>query len=488
MNRLAALLLLCAAGARAETGSAACAPCHREIFEKYRATGMARSSGLTGDGVERFTSATFGHAGASYRVTPQFLVEFRRGALRGERRMEYFIGSGAVGRSYAGFVDGFLFQSPASYFALRGEWGLSPGFQAKRFVEVARPIENACLQCHASRPQAVKGTENRYGEPPFLEGGVSCERCHGPGEAHVAGKGPMVNPAKLGGARRESVCLQCHLTGAARVAQPGRGPETFRAGDVLSDHVMAFVWSRAGGERTATDHAEQLARSQCQQKAGEKLWCGTCHDVHAGTTRAGACLDCHQPHPQGGADCAGCHMPKGRSREGEHVVFTDHTIARRPGEGGEGPRVMEPFRWMQPTERDWALAEPEKRVAVLERLAARPEADAAVLVQLAQIYDARGMGARAVPLYERALRLAPEHATAQANLGIYRMQAGRGGEALALWARAFASNPSMIGPGLNLAVGQAQAGDREGAVETLRRVLRFHPDNERAREMLRSLR
>jgi len=81
----------------------------------------------------------------------------------------------------------------------------------------------------------------------------------------------MVNPAKLPPARRDSVCLQCHLTGAGRVAQPGRGPATFRAGDLLSDHVMVFVWSRAGTERAATDHAEQLARSKCQQGAGGQI-------------------------------------------------------------------------------------------------------------------------------------------------------------------------------------------------------------------------
>ena len=133
--------------------------------------------------------------------------------------------------------------------------------------------------------------------------------------------------------------------------------------------------------------------------------------------------------------------------------------------------------------RDWALAEPARRLAELEKLAAREDADAAVLVQLAQLYDARGKGA---PLYERALRLEPEHATAQANLAIYRMQQGRSREALALWSRAFTRNPSMLNAGLNLAMGQLQADDKAGAAATLRRVLRFHPDSVQARELLRA--
>jgi len=76
----------------AETGSQACAPCHLEIFKKHQKSGMARSGGRVGDGLEK--------------------AEFPKGALA----MEWFLGSGAVGRSYAGFVDGFLFQSPSSYY------------------------------------------------------------------------------------------------------------------------------------------------------------------------------------------------------------------------------------------------------------------------------------------------------------------------------------------------------------------------------------
>ena len=477
-----ALLVCCSLAAWAETGSRACAPCHAEIFEKFARTGMARSSGRTGDGFEKFNAAEFRAGRISYTVNPSYSVSFTSGAVKGTFPMEWFIGSGTVGRSYAGTVDGFLFQSPASYYSARKAWGLSPGFSAKPFVDVARPIESACLQCHASGARAVAG--NQYGDPPFAEGGVSCERCHGAGDAHVAGRGTMVNPAKLPAARRDSVCQQCHLTGAARVAQTGRGPETFRAGDLLADHVMVFVWNRAAAERAATDHAEQLARSRCQQAAGDRLWCGSCHDAHTGSTRLAACRDCHQPHAKGGADCAGCHMPKRRSREGEHVVYTDHTISRKPGVRDTGVQVLQAFRGMTPSDRDWALAEPTKRVRLLEQLAARPDAGAAVLVQLAQIYDERGKGE---PLYERALVLEPEHATARANLAIYRMRAGKTAEAISLWAGVFAGNPGMLQAGLNLAMGQLRVGANASAAATLRRLLRFHPDSAQARELLASL-
>jgi len=475
---LAALLGL---GVWAETGSRACAPCHQEIYQRYQKTGMARSSGRTGTGEfrESFASNTFRDArsGAAYKVTPEYLVEYTRGALRGERAMEYFIGSGLVGRSYAGMVDGFLFQSPATYYSARGAWGLSPGFAPKGFVDVARPIEKECLRCHASRVQD--------GPPPFLEGGVSCERCHGAGEEHVARRGAIVNPAKLGAAERESVCLQCHLTGEERIAKPGGGAEKYRPGDRLGDWITIFVRSGTGRERTATDHAEQLARSRCQQAAGAKMWCGTCHGAHGDEPGQAeqACAQCHDRHKDGEGSCVGCHMPKGATREGEHVVYTDHTIRKRPGVVS-GTGRLEPFRGMEATEREWALAEPVARLGQLERLAARADADAAVLAQLAQSYDRSRRGREAAALYERVLRLQPDHATAQANLGIYRMAAGRTEEALALWARAFEKNPAMLSAGLNMAMGQLQAGDKAGAARTLRRVLRFHPDSTQARELL----
>jgi hypothetical protein len=468
MRALACLLAAC--GLSAGTGSKACAVCHSAIYDKFQRSGMARSSGPVGDGLEKFDHVSF----RGGRVTPAFNVEFANGSFA----MRFFIGSGAVGRSYAGFVDGFLFQSPASYFTSRHAWGLSPGYSTKAFVDVARPIESACLQCHASGARVAAGTENRYPDPPFAEGGVSCERCHGAGEGHR-----VINPAKLPAPRRDSVCLQCHLTGAARIAQPGRGPETFRPGDLLSEHVMVFVWSRDGGERTATDHAEQLARSRCQQASGHKLWCGTCHDAHAGSTRQTACLDCHQPHANGGAGCASCHMPKGRTREGEHVAFTSHLIEKQPGAPAKGARLLQPFQGMTASERDWALAQSNR--PLLEKLAARPDADAAVLVQLAQLYDPAGKGA---PLYERALRLEPSHSTALANLAIYRMQAGRAREALLMWSDVFARNPGMLSVGLNLAMGRLEVGDREGALATLDRLLRFHPDSAQARALRAKLR
>ncbi len=209
-----------------EIGSKACARCHAEIYRKYSATGMARSSGRTGADSfqESFDRAAFSDraSGAEYRVAPGYRLEFSRSAagVQGERTLDWFIGSGSVGRSYLFSIDGFLFQSPVSYYTMAAKWDISPGYRQYLTINLTRAVETACLQCHASRLQPLSGVQNRFGQPPFLEGGVGCERCHGPGKNHAAGSRGIVNPAKLDPPRRDGICAQCHLTGAAALPAP----------------------------------------------------------------------------------------------------------------------------------------------------------------------------------------------------------------------------------------------------------------------------
>src|SRR5437667_4140529 len=136
----ALLLILAAATASAETGSAACAACHPAIYKSYMRTPMAMSSGRVGVGgfQEKFERGEFSHAlsGVSYRVyrdgnQPLFSFDFSASGTRihGTRPLEYFIGSGTVGRSYLFSVDGFLYQAPVSYYSAESRWDLSPGHQ-----------------------------------------------------------------------------------------------------------------------------------------------------------------------------------------------------------------------------------------------------------------------------------------------------------------------------------------------------------------------
>ena len=412
----------------ADPGSAVCSPCHAEIVERFSRSRMARTAAAESPG-------------------------------------NWSLGSGAIGKSYITFLDNFLVQSPRSYFTATRSYGLSPGFPN---AQTLRPVEEPCLQCHASGVQLVKGTQNQYPNPPFAEPGVTCQRCHGPAAHH------SVNPAKLPPERRDNVCEQCHLTGAAKVTRAGRNPYDYQPGDRLGDFVSIFV---SGAQTNATGHAEQLAESACKQGAGDRLWCVTCHDPHGGR-KTNTCQGCHTPDRcHRGPQCESCHMPKAASKDA-HVAFTNHRIGRP----APPPRPLRLF-WNAPIPpRDLARAQPS--IPRLERVEPK---DAAVLTQLGQLYDQAGRGADAVRVYREALRLNPAEPTAAANLAIYEAQRGETAAAEARWPDVCARYPGLPGPGLNLAASQLRRGDRPAAIATLRRLLRFHPGHAQAREILNRL-
>ena len=525
------LLLQPAAAANEETGSLVCRRCHAEIYRQYSATGMFRSSGKVGEGVfrESLENARFSDPvlHADYRVSAPaaaYRLEFSRGETRGERTLEWFVGSGRVARSYFFSIDGFLFQSPVSYYSRGAKWDISPGYQQHSSIYLTRPVSAKCLQCHASRLQPVAGTENGFQSPPFFEGGVSCERCHGPGKNHVdkilagdrSGVKEIVNPAKLAGARRDSICAQCHLTGAARVARASR--VAYRPGGRLSDDTLFFVWRAAPAALTsANSHFEELAASACKKAAGDRLWCSSCHDPHREPDNSGRityyrarCLKCHESsvckenlavRRKRQDDCRACHMPQRPVRETEHAVFTDHSIPRRSpraaSASGAAPSLS-PF-WDTPiTERDLGLAyamaaagDPALRGRareLLEKSEKKDGNDVLVLTQLAQLYDAMGQEDRAMAFSERVVRLDPSQAAITVNLGTYYMKRGRAEDAMRLWTAALTHNPSLTDARINLAVAQYRTGQPAAAEATLREALRYDPDAEIAQKMLAEIR
>lgn len=465
------------------------------------ASGMARTAGRAGSEVP---SGSFTHEGAEYRITSGakgHQLSFSKGEASGGRLLEWFIGSGGLGRSYLFSTDGYLFQAPISFYASAGKWQVSPGYETNPRIDLTRAVEPACLQCHTSRQQPIAGTQNRFAAQPFWEGGVSCERCHGPGQAHAARRGAIVNPGKLTAEARDSVCAQCHLTGAARVAR--RSKAAYRPGAILSASLAVFVWDDgSGSEPTATSHYERLNRSACKRASGGKLWCGTCHDPHGTASDYRAkCLGCHQVSQckQSAGDCITCHMPKGESRMVEHVAFTDHGIVRTPqAKASPAPNRRLSSFFPAVADRDTALAyavvaqtEPSVRRSALTQLEAAAEADptdTAVLAQLAQFYDRLGRQEQAAGLYERVWKLDPTHNAAAVNLGISKVKRGETAEAIALWQSALTRNPAQTGVRVNIAVAQYQAGKLAEAEASLLKALEYDPDSRQARTLLAEIR
>jgi hypothetical protein len=492
---------------------------------------MANASGRVGTSEPRelFDRTEFRDApGAfAYRVGEEagsYFFEFRQQGtkqpgttqqIQGRRQLEYFVGSGAAARSYLLSYEGFLYEAPVAYYGSSASWKSAPGYAPLDYPYLTRPILPGCLGCHASGIRRIPGTQNAYASPPFQEGGVSCERCHGPGSDHITAGKPMLNPAKLAATQRDSICEQCHLSGEIRVAKSGKDDLAFRPGERLADDLTVFVRSGSPSPMKVTSHAEDLAQSACNRVSGEKLWCGTCHDPHsvpAADEKAayfrGKCLTCHQTSdcraPQStrlanGDNCVACHMPRNPPSDIEHVVFTDHAIRRRARpSGGSLPADADlvPFGGGAASSRDLGLAYAmvglreqnpayvERAFHLLQQTVASGPADALTLAYLAEFYRDRKDDAHALPLYEESWRMDPTQSAVAAALGAYQMQRGNIEQAIRFWNQALAISPALVLVRTNLANALLRTGHAEQAQATLRQVLEFQPSFQEARDLL----
>jgi Flp pilus assembly protein TadD len=373
----------------AYVGDAACVGCHEKIAESYAHHPMGRSLvpavGLLDPRQDApDTNNPFTALGRRFRVDRHEGRMWHRQAVlddRGRpvaelaREVSWVIGSGRKGYSYLAEQDGYLLQTPISWFTQKRRWDLSPGFMSSALA--GRVLTASCLVCHTNRLREDPEHPDRFLPPVFEGHAIGCERCHGPGKLHVAGDPDhaIVNPARLSPPLRDAVCEQCHLEGEVRVLRAGRGAFDFRPGLPLSEFWAVLVRGRQSGEDAkAVNHVEQMYQSKCfQRSAGpSQMGCVTCHDPHVFVGPGervelyrAACLQCHDPLtpaplPPGGeggvrrpgcseplprrrqtspADsCIDCHMPRYTSSDIAHTASTDHRIVRRPR--GDGPEHM----------------------------------------------------------------------------------------------------------------------------------------------------
>jgi predicted Zn-dependent protease len=515
------------------SASRACAACHPAIYARYSRTAMANSGGRAGagDSPERFGKASFAdskgvHLYSVRRHEGRYWLDIRLGGDSPSletRLLRYFIGSGASARSYLIDVDGFLYEAPVTWYGQSGKWSFSPGYEQYTYPFLTRAITPPCLQCHTSGVRAIPDTQNGYESPPFLEGGVSCERCHGPGAAHVrsAKKSDIVNPAALEPGRRDSVCAQCHLSGEVRIDRPGKKGE-FLAGENLSDYAIAFVRATSSPRMKVTSQAENLAQSACKRASGDRMWCASCHDPHSPPSPPARvewfrskCLACHAGSACKGNtalrvenkdDCTVCHMPKQPVSDAAHVAYTDHSIPRRAlapdrkrPEPVSAAAPLVPLGSQEAEPRELGLAYAivalrdqnagyRNRAFDLLRDAQRTQPnDPQTLSYLADLYKGRSDEKEAAHLYELLLPLHPAQASAPAALGAYQMEQGHYEEAIRLWKKALQISPALLLVRVNLAIALLRTGHREEARATLVKALEFNPEFPAALKLLGEL-
>jgi predicted CXXCH cytochrome family protein len=370
-------------------GSAACRECHAAICETYDGHPMwqAARSIAAAEPVEVYgEDRGFQHTGELYYAEKTTAGAVHHIVARDDTGEVVYdmaqpvtleIGSGGRGRAFLLQHGKLLFQSPLTWYSGGGVWDLSPGYmQSNRRFE--RRIVDGCVACHVGRMNRDPRQIDCFADVPVIEAGIGCERCHGPAAEHVAWHklaerpdepDPIVNPALLPPEARESVCQQCHLTGADRVLRYGRSEYDFRPGDHLSDIWAPFVHESAGdaGQPTlAVSQVEQMESSRCYLGSAGRFGCTSCHDPHSSPAAEfqveyyrQRCLECHGgsdvgcglPEPdrltkQADGSCIACHMPRSLADDVPHTSQTDHRVLARPapivapGSATNSPRVV----------------------------------------------------------------------------------------------------------------------------------------------------
>jgi hypothetical protein len=451
----------------------------------------------------------------------------------------YVIGSGERARSYVISRDGFLFQSPISWYARTGKFDLSPGYRGNR-VGFERVIGPDCLFCHGNGVAHAADTVNGYDPPVFHGHAVGCERCHGPGELHAAGGRPppgapdhtIVNPGRLEGELREAVCEQCHLQGAARVLRPGRDWFDFRPGLPLDLFLTVFARPpEAGPEQQFVGHVAEMYQSRCYQQTqgAGKLGCVSCHDPHRVpaadekvTFFRQRCLQCHaeagcrlpavrRKEQSPADDCVACHMPRRPSSDIAHVATTDHRVIRLPdGAAGRNrpPREARtgelPLAYFRPgspvpeSTRDLGLAlvglvrEPVPARRRLAELALPLLDEAMQKPDDLRAWEGRGQALRsldrtaeALACAEFVLDRAPRREVALADAADAADALSQREKAVGYWDRAVAVNPWRVNYRFRRAQLWSEAGDWGRAMAECDAILHIDPNMVEAR-LLRS--
>lgn len=346
-----------------------CKQCHPDKYESFLRTGMG-SSFAKAD-TNKSIAKIDGHSliydeylnfyyRPFWKDSKLFLEEFRLGSkgdtLYSKKVMvDYVVGSGQHTNSHLFNQKQHFFQLPFTWYAQESKLDLPPGYENGFNVRFDRIIGLECMSCHNAMPTGfVKGSENKFTQLPQ---GIDCERCHGPGEAHVKKiqNGDLtdtskhvdysiVNPAKLSSQLQFEICQRCHLQGNM-VLKDDKSFFDFKPGMELSSVMDVYLPKREGEEDQfiMASHVDRFKSSKCFQMT-ENYICTTCHDPHISVKETNLqifnskCISCHQSEVVCTEDqlkikaqnnnCVQCHMPKSGSIDIPHVSVHDHYVRK----------------------------------------------------------------------------------------------------------------------------------------------------------------
>jgi len=535
-----------------------CFGCHEDIFRTYRLTGMARSfyRPSAANTIEDYRVHNTLYNPASDRYYTMLEREgkwYQRRHQVGfdgtetnvvEKQVEFVIGSGNHSRTYLySNSEGNLVEMPVSWYSEKGGyWAMSPGYDRANQADFRRTVVNECFSCHNSYPQSVEpdtaAHASNFADPVFtgkVPEGIDCQRCHGPGRAHIeaAGSGKataatirstIVNPAALSRDRQLETCFQCHLETTSRMASKlpryDHAPFSYKPGQPLTDYFAYFDYAAGTGHDDKFEIAHsayRLRMSACFRSS--RMTCTTCHDPHrvprgedAALHYNAVCKTCHaNTHAAqipARTNCIDCHMPKRRSDDVVHAIMTDHYIQRnKPARD-----LLAPMQEADMVNLDtyhgevipYYSSDNQLYLDVAQVAATRNSAPAILRLQqdvtkipqarpefyyeLAEAYEKSGKHNEAIHWYDEAQRRNPEFRPAIDGLAVALIGSGNLDRAAAVLEKAVAK-PGASGPVDTVALTDLgnvylKQGKPDLAEQILRRALGVNPDTPEARNLL----
>lgn len=354
-----------------------CVECHAEIVRQYATSGMSRSwravSPQLAAGIKESPVVSDHVSGYRYVVSAeretvkQIETHAHDPQHRAVRQADFVVGSGNHAIALVNADHGYLTELPVGWFAAARDWRMNPGYELKN-QRFSRPVVRGCVACHATSAVHDAPAANHFELP--IAAGIDCSRCHGAAERHVAfwkaanvekppPEAKLVQPARLSPALANDICLQCHLQGDITVEREGHSPLDFRPGQRLLDQRHDLLIAGQTETLGIASHGARMLQSRCYIASDGQLTCIHCHNAHlpapalSRESYDAKCASCHKSdacnRPTAAStkgnstSCIGCHMPQRSTREGIHLVFTDHAIPRLPRAAGSSqPPLLKP--------------------------------------------------------------------------------------------------------------------------------------------------
>ncbi len=306
-------------------GAKKCRMCHEKIYEGWKTTYHPyKFQDLTPDAVvaDFINNNTLTAGDYTTKMSRKgddfFITTMGPDNKEHQYKAEYLIGSVWKQRFVTKFPNGALHVLPVQWNVKTQEWvdyhGLKkhkPG-DGKYWSDTKRTYQFKCTGCHntGSKFSYDKNT-NTFGATTWVDKGVACEACHGPGSKHIDASGEdlartIVNPAKLYDPNRAAmICGQCHNRGSSKTKlfdfQKTGYPHDYKPGGNLN-----FMYDEKPGlhpDGTSKKHHQQYIDWKKSEHFTAGVQCWDCHYSH----RKGS-SNRHQTKLPGSVMCKNCHV------------------------------------------------------------------------------------------------------------------------------------------------------------------------------------